>query len=83
MCGINGFTWKNEALCKVMNDTIIHRGPDNQGVYIDEHITIGGVRLSITDVNDRSNQPFVYKNVVLSFNGEIYNYKKLKSELLN
>jgi asparagine synthase (glutamine-hydrolysing) len=62
---------------------ISHRGPDNQAYkQINEYLLLGHTRLSIIDVNNRSNQPFEDKNGnVLVFNGEIYNYKELKTEL--
>jgi len=89
MCGINGVYQFNglkikKEIIQKMNDTIIHRGPDAEGVYIDDYIMLGHRRLSIIDVNSASNQPmFGVKNkYTIVFNGEIYNYKTLKS-LLN
>ena len=59
-----------------------NRGPDFNNFIQNEKITIGHDRLSILDLNERSNQPFCFKNLVLSFNGEIYNYRKLRDELV-
>lgn len=58
-----------------------NRGPDWEETYYDEDVSIGHNRLSILDIDNRSNQPFIYKNFILSFNGEIYNYLDLKKEL--
>lgn len=88
MCGIAGvvhFSKNNKApdLVISMTNTLAHRGPDAYGYYHDEQISIGHRRLSIIDVEDRSNQPFSDHTgrYVLSFNGEIYNYQSLKSTL--
>ena len=59
------------------------RGPDNQDYFEDNEITLGHNRLSIIDPEERSNQPYYFKNLVLSFNGEIYNYLDLKSKLIS
>ncbi len=58
-----------------------HRGPDQFGFYDDNHLKILFNRLSIIDLNKRSNQPFKYKNFYIVFNGEVYNYLELKEEL--
>lgn len=58
-----------------------HRGPDDKGIFQDSSIKIIFNRLSILDLHRRSNQPFIYKNLILVFNGEIYNYIELKREL--
>jgi asparagine synthase (glutamine-hydrolysing) len=90
MCGINGifeFSGYNkpEGLIEEMNHVLEHRGPDAEGVYKDEYVHLGHRRLSIIDVDNRSNQPFVSEDgkTVLVFNGEIYNYKEIKSQLKN
>ena len=62
-----------------------HRGPDNSKFYSDQSISILFNRLSIIDLSQKSNQPFISKNkrFVLVFNGEIYNYKDLSNEIKN
>ncbi len=85
MCGIAGFISqdKNKAeIIKKMTDKIIHRGPDAEGFYTDEKIALGHRRLSIIDLNGGS-QPMFNENkeLVVIFNGEIYNYLELKAEL--
>ena len=81
MCAINGFTYNDPSLLKKMMNCCKNRGPDWEEAYYDQNISLGHNRLSILDVETRSNQPFVYKNLVLSFNGEIYNYLDLKKSL--
>lgn len=81
MCAINGFTFNDPSLLKQMMNYCKNRGPDWEDDYYDDSVSIGHNRLSILDTDNRSNQPFIYKNLVLSFNGEIYNYLNLKNEL--
>lgn len=88
MCGITGVYNLDKkpvsaGLLKVMTDVIAHRGPDGEGVFIDENIGLGHRRLAILDVNPRSNQPMPSKNNdwVIVFNGCIYNFQKLKLDL--
>ena len=87
MCGFVGFTNKiNDAsivLGKMM-DRIKHRGPDSDGKYVDEQIAMGFRRLSIIDLSDQGSQPIFNedRSLVLTFNGEIYNYKDLREELV-
>lgn len=87
MCGFVGFTNKiNDAsivLGKMM-DRIKHRGPDSDGKYVDEQIAMGFRRLSIIDLSDQGSQPIFNedKSLVLTFNGEIYNYNDLREELV-
>ena len=50
MCGIVGFNWKDEKLVQKMADLIQHRGPDDDGFYADEHISLGNRRLAIIDL---------------------------------
>ncbi|MDO4731112.1 MAG: asparagine synthase (glutamine-hydrolyzing) [Clostridia bacterium] len=86
MCGICGFTGEvidREVTIKNMTDVITHRGPDSNGYYIDDDICMGFLRLSIIDLENGSQPIFNEdKSLVLTFNGEIYNYKELRSELL-
>ena len=87
MCGITGFidkkiTNKNKVI-KDMADIIKHRGPDSEGYYIDTDIAIGFRRLSIIDL-ENGNEPIYNedKTKLITFNGEIYNYKYLKEDLI-
>lgn len=86
MCGICGFTGevvdRNDVI-KRMTDVITHRGPDSDGVFMDDYISMGFRRLSIIDL-DSGHQPIYNedKTLVLTFNGEIYNYKQLRKVLI-
>lgn len=87
MCGYVGFVSSNmvtkEPVIKKMMNRIIHRGPDSEGIYTDEHIALGFRRLSIIGLEDGMQPIFNEdKSLVLVFNGEIYNYQKLKDDLL-
>ena len=86
MCGICGFTGmleNRDEVLKNMTEVITHRGPDSDGFYTGEDINMGFRRLSIIDINT-GHQPIYNedKTLVLTFNGEIYNYKKLRKKLI-
>ena len=86
MCGINGIYQFGglklaEDIVPKMNEALKHRGPDAEGAYRDAHVHFGHRRLSIIDLDERSNQPFENDRFVLVFNGEIYNYRELKTRL--
>ena len=81
MCGINGFNFSDKELIKKMMAFTKNRGPDANGIYSENEVTISHDRLSIIDLTSKANQPMNYKNYIISFNGEIYNYKNLKKEL--
>src|SRR3989338_8885640 len=83
MCGICGYQGiKDKGLIKDMLNSLVHRGPDDYGIYNDKNITLGHRRLSIIDLNN-GKQPIYNedKSMVISFNGEIYNYQELRKEL--
>jgi asparagine synthase (glutamine-hydrolysing) len=91
MCGINGLLSMNyipidniEKKINVMNKILYHRGPDGNGKWIDDkkYIGLGHTRLSIIDLSIAGHQPMVYDNLILTFNGEIYNYKQIKEDLM-
>lgn len=86
MCGIAGFVnnKKNkEQNLKKMLKRIVHRGPDSEGMYIDDNVALGHRRLSIIDLNT-GGQPMYNEDssIVIVFNGEIYNYMELKEDLI-
>lgn len=86
MCGFVGFTNRisdDGTVLEKMMDRIVHRGPDSAGKFIDENIAMGFRRLSIIDLAE-GDQPMFNedKSLVLTFNGEIYNFKDLRDELL-
>jgi asparagine synthase (glutamine-hydrolysing) len=88
MCGIAGIcNRRNEPvspnLLKRMTDIIAHRGPDSEGHYTDGPIGLGHRRLAIIDLSPHGHQPMANEtgDVVIVFNGEIYNFQKLRIEL--
>ena len=83
MCGINGFNFKDNSLAIRMRKFTKSRGPDADGIYIDNFFTILHDRLSILDLSSSANQPMTFENLIISYNGEIYNFKDLKKELIN
>ena len=87
MCGFCGFTGQVEnrdQVLKEMAAVITHRGPDSEGYYLDDGVAMAFRRLSIIDLESGS-QPIYNedKSLVLMFNGEIYNYRDLRRELLD
>ena len=93
MCGITGFVDYEKLLnfkeIKLMTDALIHRGPDSRGLEFSSeskyNIAFGHRRLSIIDLDASSNQPMFYnsKEYWIVYNGEVYNYKQIKKELLD
>jgi asparagine synthase (glutamine-hydrolysing) len=88
MCGIAGFWNKHnqpasKALLIQMTDSIKHRGPDAGGEYVSEDLALGHRRLSILDLSEGANQPFISSdgNFILVFNGEIFNFQDFYPEL--
>ncbi len=86
MCGIVGFVNNKdnkEKIIKDMSKKIEHRGPDGEGVYIDENCALAHRRLAIIDLNTGT-QPIYNedKSIVIIYNGEVYNFKELKKTLL-
>jgi asparagine synthase (glutamine-hydrolysing) len=61
MCGISGFNWEDIKLIKRMNKEIAYRGPDNRGIYVNDKLSLGHVRLSIIDLSIKGNQPMGIK----------------------
>ena len=87
MCGITGFVGNEEnkkEILKKMTDKIVHRGPDAEGFFIDGNVALGHRRLSIIDISG-GKQPMKSNDgkVIIVFNGEIYNFKELKDELID
>ena len=83
MCGICGFNWRDPELGKRMASVIAHRGPDQDGIWCDEHVTLGHRRLSIIDLSEAGRQPMPNEDdgVQVVFNGEIYNFAEIRKEL--
>ena len=94
MCGIAGIFEKtapraDEAAIRAMTDAVAHRGPDGSGTFLHGRLALGHRRLAIIDLGESGHQPMHYGDgaltghgaLTLVFNGEIYNYLELKSEL--
>ena len=86
MCGIAGAFQQTDgqSIARTMNDSLAHRGPDDEGLYsfVNESVSVhlAHRRLSIIDLA-HGHQPFVKQHLALSYNGELYNYRELKTEL--
>ena len=82
MCAVFGIVGEyDEAQAKYALSRLSHRGPDYCGVIQKNNLFFAHQRLSILDSHSRSHQPLSHKNILLSFNGEIYNFKELREEL--
>ena len=89
MCGIAGFIDFNkqssEEILVKMNNSMVHRGPDDHGSYFDAGndfmMGLSQRRLSILDLSPLGHQPMFFENLVIVFNGEIYNFKEIREEL--
>ncbi|NJN35269.1 MAG: hypothetical protein HC817_14495 [Saprospiraceae bacterium] len=91
MCGISGILdFKKSHLAPPiapsvakMNDRMRHRGPDDAGIWAEKNIALGQRRLSIIDLSPAGHQPMLShdERFVITFNGEIYNFKKLKNQI--
>ena len=87
MCGFVGFTnyiSDAENVVEKMMDRIAHRGPDQAGKFVDENVAMGFRRLSIIDLSEAGSQPMCNEDgsVVIPFNGEIYNFRELREQLI-
>ena len=84
MCAIFGIIGEYEEFkAKKALSLLTHRGPDFCGISQCKNLFFAHQRLSILDTHSRSHQPLKYQNILLSFNGEIYNFEDLKKELSN
>jgi len=84
LCGICGFMGiEDAAILRRMNDSLVHRGPDDSGTFVDAGVGLGHRRLSIIDLGT-GHQPMSNEEgtIWIVFNGEIYNYRELRKELL-
>jgi len=83
MCGICGFTWRDEPLVKQMAAVMTHRGPDQEGWHTGQGISLGHRRLSIIDLSENGRQPMFNedRSIAMVFNGEIYNFQELRPSL--
>lgn len=89
MCGIVGIIEKkahpvDAEILKAMTESLAHRGPDGDGVFCTENVGLGHRRLSIIDLSEVASQPMKSSDgrFVITYNGEIYNYRELRAELI-
>lgn len=88
MCGIAGIWNCNINLddtassIKRMTNALLHRGPDGGNIFVHKDISLGHRRLSIISPDESSNQPMVRNNLMIVYNGELYNYKEERRRLL-
>ncbi|MGN6264157.1 MAG: asparagine synthase (glutamine-hydrolyzing) [Ginsengibacter sp.] len=89
MCGITGYICFNgsksdRVVLERMNNSINHRGPDDEGIFIDGKIGLGHRRLSILDLSSAGHQPMLSADgkLAIVFNGEIFNFSEIRKELL-
>jgi len=88
MCGIAGICNKNSVIAelsplKEMLRVLKHRGPDDTGTYVYRNVALGHNRLSVIDTSSAGHQPMKYKDFVIIYNGEIYNYLEIKEQLID
>lgn len=83
MCGICGFTWDDQNLIRIMGNKIKHRGPEQEGFYTDENISLCCERLKILDLRETAKQPQHNEDstIWVVLNGEIYNFRELREKL--
>lgn len=87
MCGITGIFQKNKVQKEViqnMTQSLAHRGPDDEGIFVRKNVALGHRRLSIIDLSAAGHQPMFNedKTMAVVFNGEIYNFPQIKKDLL-
>lgn len=86
ICSFNRITSKDSELVREFNNTMVRRGPDQEGFWTDHNnIVLGFRRLAIQDINPRANQPMLSEdgNYALVYNGELYNTESLRKKLSN
>ena len=88
MCGIVGYSGNfDKYLLQDCVESLAHRGPDANGIFVDDknHIGLGHTRLTIIDLDDSANQPLLDADgdLVIVFNGEIYNFQSLRNKLMS
>ena len=84
MCGITGIvSSKASDYIQKMTDVLVHRGPDDTGIFINHNVAFGHQRLSILDLSENGHQPMISANgrYIIIFNGEIYNHWEIRKKL--
>lgn len=87
MCGIFA-AFNHDGLGQFVQESLVasvaraaHRGPDNMGHWSDAHCFLGHNRLAIIDLDSEANQPFRHEHLLMTYNGEVFNYEELRAEL--
>ncbi len=83
MCGVVGFNGIDREILEKMMQSINHRGPDDRGLFESEEFSLAHVRLSILDLTSHGHQPMEYNNLSMVYNGEVYNFKEIRDELIS
>lgn len=85
MCGIAGYykAQIDETICKNVMAKLKHRGPDDDGMWTSGDVGLIHTRLSILDLSKLGSQPYRYKHLTLTFNGELYNFREVRQELID
>lgn len=88
MCGISVAISKNNSkvnieLVKSMSGKVAHRGPDDEGFHLGDNFAFGHRRLSIIDLSKTGHQPMEIDDLVITYNGEVYNFIELREELIS
>ncbi len=81
MCGIAGAIRLPEIV--KAKEVLSHRGPDSFGVYEQDDVCLVHRRLAIVDLSEAGHQPMFYKDLVITYNGEIYNFQAVRQELIS
>ncbi len=83
MSGINGFNWSDKALISRMNGCMKHRGPDGDGVFVNDIISLGHVRLSVIDLSEKGKQPMTNEDesIWITYDGRVYNFPMIRKKL--
>ena len=84
MCGITGWVGdppEDTTVVERMTALLHHRGPDDRGIYTSPSAQLGHTRLSILDLSHAGHQPMILGDQVLTYNGEIYNFRELRNQL--
>ena len=83
MCGICGISWNDENLIRIMGHACKHRGPEQEGFYVDDFVSLCCERLKIQDLSDSAKQPLHNEDetIWVILNGEIYNFREIRTQL--
>jgi len=81
VCRIFGYWGDDGRWLDAMEVPLRPGGPDHYGRYVDDRVSLGHRRLAILDLREAANQPFSFEHLVMSYNGEVYNFRQIRQEL--